>query len=122
MVKYSRGRAREAQWFQIMLNGGETVGTCEIVIGECLSGAQPVERRGWREIFGALRLWSVTPEDAIQAGIWRYDFARRGIQLSMTDTIIAAVALRVGATVVTDNLKDFPMPELAVMSLPPATP
>jgi len=34
------------------------------------------------------------------------------------DTLIAAVARRVGATVVTDNAKDFPMDDIQVMSIP----
>ncbi len=117
MIGYSRGHRVEREWFQRVLNGGETVGSCEVVIGECYSGAHPDEHPGWREIFNALRLWSISPDDAVRAGAWRYQFGRRGIPLSMTDTLIAAVAHRVGATIITDNLKDFPMDGISVVSL-----
>ena len=36
-------------------------------------------------------------------------FARQGVQLAMTDSLVAAVANDVGATIVTTNIKDFPM-------------
>jgi len=45
---------------------------------------------------------------------WR----KKGHTLSLPDVTIAAVALTHGLTLLTDNRKDFPMPELALYSLP----
>jgi predicted nucleic acid-binding protein len=100
-----------------MLNGGETVGVCAVVIAECYSGARPLERPGWEEIFAALNFWETTPDDAVLAGTWRYDFARRGVQLTTTDLLIASVARRVGAVVVTSNARHFPMPDVQVLPM-----
>jgi predicted nucleic acid-binding protein len=44
---------------------------------------------------------------------WR----KKGHTLSLPDVTIAAVALTYGLTLLTDNRKDFPMPELALYSL-----
>jgi predicted nucleic acid-binding protein len=100
-----------------MLNTRETVGVCPVVVAECYSGARPPERHGWAEIFGSLAFWPIEFTDAAQAGTWRYDFARRGIQLSTTDLLIAAVALRIQATLVTSNTRHFPMAGIQVIEV-----
>ena len=40
-------------------------------------------------------------------------WARKGRILTFADAILAAIALEQGCTLVTDNRKDFPLPELA---------
>ena len=117
-ILYSRGNVAATNWFRATLNTGQRVGVCPVVIAECLAGANPAERIGWREIFDALVFWDIQPQDAEQSGIYRYDFARRGIQLALGDTLIAAVAKRVGATLVTNNVKDFPMTDIRVQAFP----
>jgi tRNA(fMet)-specific endonuclease VapC len=117
LIRFGRGRRDEVEWFQMMLNSGEEVGACPVTIAEVYAGAPPREFPGWKEIFDTLVYWDVTREDAVQSGIYRYDWARRGFQLKLGDTLIAAVAKRVGATVVTENLKDFPMDDFPVIPL-----
>lgn len=119
LIWFSRGRRAEVEWFQMMMNSGEEVGACPVTIAEAYAGAVPVEHPGWAEIFDALTYWGVTREDAAQSGIYRYEFARRGFQLKLGDTLIAAIARRVGATVVTENRKDFPMTDIPVIGLGP---
>ena len=115
LVGYGRGQQGATRWFQTMLNSLEVVGYCAITVSEVFSGARPPERAGWREFFSSLQHWPISTEDGAQAGIYRYDFARAGIQLQTTDSLIAAVAKRVGATIVTDNVKDFPMTDVRVI-------
>jgi predicted nucleic acid-binding protein len=100
-----------------MLNTGEEVGICAINVTECLAGARPQERPGWEEVFRTLRYWPIQRADAALAGTWGYDFARRGRALTTGDLLIAAVARRLRAVVVTDNVKDFPMEDIVVQSL-----
>ena len=107
LVQFGRGRREETEWLQTRLNSVDTIGCCPITIAEVHAGAHPRERPGWAEIFGAMVFWPILPEDAALSGAWRYDMARRGIHLQLGDTLIAAVARRVGATVVTHNVKDF---------------
>ena len=46
------------------------------------------------------------------AGVFRNRYRRVGIALSTPDCLIAATAIHYDAMLVTDNHKDFPMPEL----------
>ena len=41
--------------------------------------------------------------------------SRSGVQLATVDVLMAAVALRVGATLVTENVKDVPMAGLNLL-------
>jgi predicted nucleic acid-binding protein len=91
------------------------VGVCGVVVTEFFAGLQPEQRLRWETFVERLAFWVVTPQIAMQAGIYRYVYARRGTTVATTDAIIAATAVSVGATLVTGNVKDFPMPELSLM-------
>jgi predicted nucleic acid-binding protein len=117
LIKFGRGRPLQVEWFQRMINGGEEIGACAITVAECYAGATPPERPGWQEVFAALAFWEITTGDAALAGTWRHELARRGRTATLPDCLIAAVALRVGATVVTSNARDFAFPGVAVIDL-----
>ena len=51
------------------------------------------------------------------AGVFRYDFARRGRTILTPDALVAATAAVVDAILVTDNVKDSPMPEVRTIQL-----
>jgi len=48
------------------------------------------------------------------AGLLKRDYARKGVTLATTDVTIAAVALYHHLTLITDNLKHYPMTELSL--------
>ena len=52
---------------------------------------------------------------AKEAGRYRYEFTRIGTTLSATDSLIAAVAIANDATLITNNLRHFPMPEIRLL-------
>ena len=60
---------------------------------------------------------SVTAEIAEHAGHLNRRYAKRGKSLSFQDATIAAVSIAYGCTLVTENIKDFPMSELELYSL-----
>ena len=66
----------------------------------------------------SLECLPVTSALAKHAGLLRRDWRKKGHTLSYTDVTIAAVALRNEVSLVTDNLKHFPMPELRLLPLP----
>ena len=105
--------SRLAAW----IDAGEEVAVTAVQVVEFLSGTRPVDRTQWASFFDGLDYWEITSADAFEAGIYRYDFARVGIQLSMTDTLTAAVARARAAIVVTENIKHFPMADIEVISL-----
>jgi predicted nucleic acid-binding protein len=59
----------------------------------------------------------VSLEAAKLAGVFKHRYARQGIALSVMDTTIAAVAVTNDLTLLTDNAKDFPMPEIKLYPL-----
>ena len=46
------------------------------------------------------------------AGLLKRDYSRKGVTLATTDVTIAAVAIHHQLTLITDNLKHYPMKEL----------
>lgn len=117
LIWYVRGNPTAVRVIQELAENGEDLGVCAICVAECYSGATLGTHPETDAFIRALDYWSITYDDAMQAGTYRHLFARRGIQLSTQDTLIAAVARRVGATIVTENLKDFPMDDIRAVSL-----
>jgi len=117
LIDYSRGVPAAVEAVQTLIETGAELGLCAICVAEFFSGVQPGRYPAVDQFLRELDYWPITYDDALRAGAYRYHFARQGIQLSMTDMLIAAVAHRVGATVLTENVKDFPMDDLTAISL-----
>jgi len=78
-------------------------------------------RSGWTKAQAAFllpRLYAlcsvvpVTKEIAEQAGIWRKEYKSQRLTLGTPDTVIAATAYLSDYSLVTNNARDYPMPEL----------
>ena len=54
----------------------------------------------------------VTKAIAEQAGKWRQEYKSKGVSLGTPDTVIAATAYLHDSPLLTNNAKDYPMPEL----------
>ncbi len=48
------------------------------------------------------------------AGLLKRDYGKKGQTLNLGDVLIAATALHNSLTLLTDNVKDFPMKELSL--------
>jgi predicted nucleic acid-binding protein len=86
--------------------------TCAVIVGEVYTGMRAAEEIQTRALMESLEFLPTTYEIARHGGILRRDFARRGQTLSLADTTIAAVALAYQCTVITENAKDFQIPQL----------
>lgn len=93
------------------------LGSCPITVAELYAGRSRGSDPALDAFLDSLEYWDITYDDAIRAGQYRWQFARQGTQLSTTDTLIAAVAARLGAVILTGNVKDYPMDDVAVQSL-----
>jgi predicted nucleic acid-binding protein len=100
-----------------LLNQGQPLAACPITITEVYAGMRPHEEKATREFMRSLVFLSVTSEIAEHAGHLKARYARRGKALSVQDATIAAVSIAYGCTLVTENIKDFPMPELELYPL-----
>ncbi|MEI2619006.1 MAG: PIN domain-containing protein [Thermomicrobiales bacterium] len=98
-------------------DAGAVFGACDIVLAEVLTGVHERDRPLVLDFLRNLRFLASTREIGEQAGLWRHDYARRGIALSVPDLLIAATALVYDASLITRNLRHFPM--LGVRALSP---
>lgn len=113
--------SREPELVFPVLNGiagsGGVIGVCAISVAEFFAGVPGVERRSWEERITDFQYWDVSWEAAVLAGMYRFDFAHQGTAIPITDALIAATAVTMNATLMTNNVKDFPMAELRVVPL-----
>lgn len=118
VIDFFKGFPSTVELIQHLFQQGETLCTCALVMAEVYAGLNPSERDRGQELLGSLRFFATSPGAARQAGLWRYAFARQGVQLATTDCLIAAIAHERHATLVTGNTDDYPMPEVRRMPLP----
>lgn len=116
LIDFSKGFEPSKSKLLRMIDDGEFLAVCSVTVAEFATGLGPRERQQWQVFLGTLVYWDISPEAAFQAGVWRYDFARRGIQLSTTDALIAATAWQHQAIVITNNARHYPMTEVQLMS------
>jgi predicted nucleic acid-binding protein len=118
VIDYLNGIASTADLIDDLFRQDEVLCTCDVVIAEVYAGLLPAERQNGRTLLGSFRFLPGTARSARQAGVWRYDFRRQGLQLAATDCLIAAIAHAHGATLITGNIRHYPMPELNLRPLP----
>lgn len=88
--------------------------TTPINVEEIVRGLRPSETEVASELFDGLDILPIRRREGRRAGQWRGEFAARGVTLWQADCLIAAAAVETGATLVTGNPKDFPMPGVVV--------
>jgi len=113
-------RKRNRHEFLLDLAGqqGHTLACCPINVAEVCAGMRPKEEPHTRALLQSLELFPITFPVAELAGLLKRDHARKGVTISLADAIIAAVAIHNQLTLITDNVKDFPMAELSLYPLP----
>ena len=119
LIDASLHREPARSWLQETLRQSGEVGVCAVVVAEFFAGLRPDERPRWEAFIDELTYWETTRDMARQAGIYRYEYARRGQTIAIPDALIAATAAAIRAVLVTDNIKDFPMSEVSTMRLAP---
>lgn len=80
--------------------------TCDVVVAEALSGGTPEEIAAIENLVSALEYVSTAPDSARYAGSLR---RRRGqtSRRRLADSLVAATAWQLEATIVTRNPRDF---------------
>src|SRR5262245_54956664 len=101
-----------------LLRQGHLLACCPINVVEVYSGMRQHEELRTNELLQSLQLFPVTFAAARLAGSFKRDHAKKGITLSTTDAIIAAVAVDNQLTLMTDNVKHYPMKEITLYRLP----
>ncbi len=101
-----------------LVQAGHALATTTLNIAEVYAGMRPNEAQRTESLLSALDCYDVTATSARRAGALKQQWAAKGRALSLADTIVAAIALDRGCTLMTDNRRDFPMDELDLFNLP----
>jgi predicted nucleic acid-binding protein len=101
-----------------LVRGGHSLETSALNIAEVYAGMRAGEEAQTKVFLGALLCHSITASAAERAGRLKREWARKGRTLTLADMIVAAVAIEQGCALVTDNRKDFPMPDVLLYELP----
>ena len=91
---------------------------CAVNVTELYMGMRPGEEAKTEKFLRSLEFYPVTWDIAQLAEDLFRRWRQKSQTLSYADVTIAAVALHHKLVLVTDNLKDFPMPDLQVFQLP----
>ena len=97
----------------IFANGDEPIVT-EIIVCEVRAGLLPDAERHLVALLEPMEFVQPDPGTAIRAGRWRAELRARGRTLSLADSLIAATADSMGATVLTRNVRDFSLTPVPV--------
>ena len=97
-----------------LLNQGHVLACCPINVSEIYAGLRPKEEIATEEFLRSLQYFDITWPIARHAGLLKRDYSREGKTLTISDATIAAVALHHKLTLITANVRDFPMKELVL--------
>ena len=114
LIDALNGKRSRRELLRDFLLEGNRLACCSITVAETYAGMRSHEAAKTDQFVSSLVWYDTSRSIARRAGRLRFDWARQGITLSLADTLIAATALEHGLTLVTENRKDFPMPELSL--------
>jgi predicted nucleic acid-binding protein len=101
-----------------LLSQGDLLACCAVNVSEVYAGMLPKEEAKTEALLQSLEYYEINWNVAKQAGLLKRDYSKKGQTLSLPDTTIAAVALEYNLTLITDNVKHYPMPQLKLYPLP----
>lgn len=116
IVDHAHGFAPAMALLARLYEDGSDLYTCDVVTCEALSLGDPPHRARIRRLLDALEYVSTTPDAARWAADSRHGRHGAGGKLGLGDALIAAVAVSLGATVVTRNRADFERQGVSVLS------
>ncbi len=117
LIRILRGHTGYAALLRQFAVEGHTLACCSVTVGEVLSGMKLREETTTRNLMGSLAFLPDSRAVAERTGLLRLKYCREGIILSFADTFLTATALEYDCTLITENRKDFPMPELRLYDL-----
>jgi predicted nucleic acid-binding protein len=112
------GKRGRREFLLGLVKQGHLLACCPINVTEVYAGMRQKEEAATEEFLRSLEYYHLTWPVARLAGLLKRDLARKGTTLTVADATIAAVALVHELTLMTDNVKDFPMKDLTLYPLP----
>lgn len=117
IIDVLNGKRNREALLKGLLSQGDMLACCAVNISEIYAGMWPKEEAKTEALLQSLDYYEISWEVAKRAGLIKRDYSKKGQTLSLTDTTIAAVALEYNLTLITDNVKHYPMPQLKLYPL-----
>jgi predicted nucleic acid-binding protein len=118
IIDVLNGKRNRDALLKELLSQGDFLGCCAVNVSEVYAGMRPKEEAKTETLMQSLEYYDINWEVARLAGLLKRDYSKKGQTLSLSDATIAAVALKYNLTLITDNVRHYPMPELRLHSLP----
>lgn len=115
LIDYFRNKESTLNLLESLEVQGHRLAICAVGLAELYSGFSLQQRITADPVVDSWFYYETTPAVAKEAGRYRYEFARVGTTLSATDSLIAAVAIANNATLITNNVRHFPMREIRLL-------
>lgn len=113
IIDFLRGKTEAKKYFSKCITQKEQLGYSVVTKAELYAGLRDGEEDAVVSLLNSMDEFPVDGEIAKQAGLYRRTFMKSH-ELLLPDALIAATAKCVGAKLVTCNIKDFPMKDIAV--------
>ncbi len=118
LIDVLRGHKNRRSFLAELVGAGYLLATAALNIAEVYAGMRPAEARQTEALLSGLECYPMTAAIGRAAGSLKRGLAEKGRTHSLADMIVAATALEHGLPFMTDNRKDFPIPELHFFPLP----
>lgn len=109
LIDHLRGHPAATRCLRDALAVGDEIWSVAVVRTEILAGARASELSAITQLFDALRWLDVTPELADRAGELAARYLRSHPGVDTVDYLLAAAALTLEASLLTLNVRHFPM-------------
>jgi predicted nucleic acid-binding protein len=112
LIDLLHGRKEPVKLIRELIVSGLVLATSSVNIAELYAGMRKGEETATEELISGLECLPLTPEIAKNAGHITVVRRRIGKTHSLVDMMIAATAIEHGYRLLTDNRKDFAIPEI----------
>lgn len=118
LIDYLNGREHVVSLVKRLAREGHILGLCPITVAEVYAGMRKGEEKETDEFLRNLAYFDISIGMAKKAGLYRSAQTKQGVTLTITDTLIAAVAQENELVLLTANKDDYPIKELRIEEVP----
>ena len=118
LIDALRSRKNRRQLLADLVRAGHTLSISALNVAEVYAGVRKGDEPATELFLSTFDCFDINAKTGRRAGELKNEWVRKGRTLALADIIIAATAIENHCVLMTDNRKDFPMPELNLYPLP----
>jgi len=118
LIDVLRRRNERREALAELVRAHQALATTTLNVAELYAGMREGEEGATEALLAGLECFDLTGNSARLAGKLKNRWSKRGKTLALADALIAAIAIEERCALLTDNRKDFPIPEVQLYALP----